>query len=73
MIGKKVVAKLKTKAAGAYASQITLPRATATLTATATADARASGTCVAAFPPVPCAGSWVSGFTAKSAPVRVRT
>ena len=72
-IGKRVVAKLKTKAAGAYARRITLPTATATLTATATAGPRPSGTCVAAFPPIPCAGSWVSGFTATSTPVRVRT
>ncbi len=73
LIGKKVVAKTKTKAGGAYSTRVTLPRASAVLTATATGAARSAGTCTGSFPPVPCASASYSGFTATSAAVRVKT
>lgn len=73
LIGKTVVARAKSKAGGTYSARITLPRAAATLTATATAASRSAAGCTGSFPPVPCTGSSYSGFTAKSAAVRVRT
>lgn len=73
LIGKSVVARLKTRAGGVYSQRIILPRAAVTLVATATAALRRGGACTAAFPPIPCAGKWVSGFTTKSPAVRVTT
>lgn len=73
LIGKKVVAKAKTKAGGFYSARITLPSAAATLTATATGASRSAGTCTGSFPPVPCTTSTYSGFAAKSTAVRVKT
>jgi hypothetical protein len=73
MIGTKVVGSTKSRAGGAYAVRVVLPRASATLRATATAPVRAGGTCTATFPPIPCAGATTAGFSVKSAAVRVKT
>jgi hypothetical protein len=73
MIGKKVIAATKSKAGGTYAVRVTLPVASATLTASATAPVRPGGACTATFPPIPCAGATIAGFTVKSTAVRVKT
>jgi hypothetical protein len=69
LAGKKSVGKATTKAGGYFAALVSAP-GTAKFSATVAVAPRKSASCVAAFAPAPCVGSWVAGFTAKSTAVK---
>jgi hypothetical protein len=69
--GKTAVAKVTTKAGGAYSATVKLNGAAA-LSASAVFSARAGGTCTPAFG-VPCSGNTAAGFSVASKAVRVKS
>lgn len=71
-VGTRVLARVKTKAAGVYSVRVRIPTATARLRATATYTSASAGTCTSGFPPVPCTSKTFGGFVVASPFVRVR-
>jgi hypothetical protein len=69
LAGKKAVGKTVTRSGGYFKAVVKAP-GTARFSASAVALPRKSASCTAFFAPIPCVGSWVAGFTAKSAAVK---
>ena len=62
--GKRAIGKTVTKAGGAFSTVVSATR-TAKLSASTTVAPRKAASCTAYFPPAPCAGSWVAGFSGR--------
>ncbi len=69
LAGKKAVGKTVTRSGGYYTVRVKAP-GLAKFSASAAVAPKKAATCPAFFAPVPCAGQWVAGFTATSAPQR---
>ena len=71
-VGTRVLARVRTRAAGVYTARIRIPTATARLRATATFGSTSAGSCTPSFPPVPCSSRSFGAFVATSPLLRVR-